>query len=92
MSSMWKSVIRDYPDEQDEWGTGFNPLFLEYAEALVREPWLVALQDIVAWTKVWTGIEEALMEEIRFRVNRELWESEDFPSDFERLRYYYGVA
>ncbi len=89
---MWKSVIRDYPEELDESGTEVNPLFFEWVEALVREPWLVALQDLVAWTKIWTGTEEELMEEIRFRVNREVCESEDFPSDFPEFREYYRIA
>lgn len=87
---MWKSVIRDYPEEEDEWG--INPLFLEWVEALMREPWLVALQDLVRWTKIWTGTEEGLMEEIRSRVNQEVWESEDFPSDFPQFREFYRIA
>jgi len=88
---MWKSVIRDYPEEEDEWGN-LNPLFLEWIEALTSEPWLVALQDLVRWTRIWTGTEAELMEEIRSRVNREAWESEDFPSDFPEFREFYMIA
>lgn len=88
---MWKSVIRDYPEEQDEWGN-LNPLYLEWVEALISEPWLVALQDLVRWTRIWTGTEEGLMEEIRSRVNQEVWESEDFPSDFPEFREFYRIA
>lgn len=89
---MWKSVIRDYPEELDESGTEVNPLFFEWVEALVGEPWLSALQDLVAWTKIWTGTEEDLMEEIRSRVHQEVWESEDFPSDFPEFRNFYKIA
>ena len=88
---MWKSVIRDYPEEQDEWGN-LNPLFLEWVEALTSEPWLVALQDLVRWTRIWTGTEQELMEEIKSRVNREVWESEDFPSDFPQFKEFYMIA
>jgi hypothetical protein len=48
---MWKSVIRDYPEELDEWGNS-NPLFLEWIEALISEPWLTALQDLVERTRI----------------------------------------
>lgn len=89
--SMWKSVIRDYPEEYDDRGN-INPLFVEWAEALTAEPWLLALQDIVRWRGIWTGTEEGLTEELRFRVNREVREAEDFPSDFPKLRHYFGVA
>ena len=89
---MWKSVIRDYPEELDEWNNIINPLFLEWIEALISEPWLAALQDLVGRTRIWTGTEEQLMEEIRFRVNREVWESDDFPSDFPEFREYYRIA
>jgi hypothetical protein len=89
---MWKSVIRDYPEEQDEWGN-INPQFVEWVETFMMEPWMVALQDLVSkWPKIWTGTEKQLMEELRFRVNREVWESEDFPSDFDKLRHYYRIA
>jgi hypothetical protein len=88
---MWKSVIGEDHEEQDESGTGFNLLFLEWVEALKGEPWSVALQDLVKWTKIWTGTEEELMKEVRLRVNREVWEAEDFPSDFRKLMHYYEV-
>jgi hypothetical protein len=88
---MWKSVIRDYPEDQDEQGN-FNPMFGEWVETLVEEPWLVAMRDLVKWSGTWTGTEEELMEEIRLRVNREVWESEDFPSGFPKLRKYFQIA
>lgn len=55
----------------------------------MNEPWFVALQDLVKWTGTWTGSEEELMRELRLRVNREVWESEDFPSDPPKLMKYY---
>ncbi len=81
---MWKSVIWDEPEEQDEQGNA-NPLYEEWFEEVLREPWFVALQDLVKWTGAWVGTEEQLMEEIRLRVDREVWEFEDFPSDFRKL-------
>ena len=89
---MWKSVIKNYPEGLEEWDDVSNAVFLEWVEALMREPWLVALQDLVRWTRIWTGTEQELMEEIRSRVNREVWESEDFPSDFPEFREFYRIA
>jgi len=87
---MWKSMIRDYPEEQDEQGNT-NPLHDEWVETLLEEPWFVALQDLVKWTGTWAGSEEELMKEIKLRVNREVWESEDFPADPKKLMEYYGI-
>jgi hypothetical protein len=88
---MWKSVIKNYPEGLEEWDAR-DPLFLEWVEALTREPWLAALQDLVRWTRIWTGTEEELMEEIRFRVHQEVWDAEDFPSDFSEFRDFYRIA
>ena len=85
---MWKSVIWDRPDEEDEQGAP-NPRFDEWVEAVMNEPWFVALRDLVRWTGTWTGTEEELMKELRLRVNGEVWESEDFPSAPQELMEYY---
>jgi len=88
--SIWKSVIRDYPEEQDEQGNT-NPLYDEWVEAILEEPWFVALQELVKWSGAWAGTEEELMREIRLRVDREVWESDDFPADPKKLMEYYGI-
>ncbi len=87
---MWKSVIWDEPEEQDEQGNA-NPLYNEWVEEVLSEPWFVALRDLVKWTGTWTGAEEKLMKEIKLRVNREVWESEDFPSEPQKLMEYYEI-
>src|SRR5215204_5760970 len=88
--SMWKSVIRDFPEEQDEQGNA-NLLYNEWVEALREEPWFVALRDLVKWSGTWVGTEEELMGELRLRVDREVWESEDFPSEPQKLMKYYEI-
>jgi len=85
---MWKSVIRDYLEEQDEQGNTI-PLYNEWVEELLREPWFVALRDLVRWPGIWTGTEEQLMQEIRLRIDRDVWESEDLPSEPQKLMEYH---
>jgi hypothetical protein len=43
---MWRRAIRDYPEEQDQQGNA-SPLFDEWVDALMEEPWLVAFSDFV---------------------------------------------
>ena len=87
---MWKSVIWDRPAEENEQGD-INPRFDEWVEAVMNEPWFTALQNLVKWTGTWIGTEEELMQELRLRVNREVWESEDFPSEMCKLMKYYLI-
>ena len=87
---MWKSIIRDYPDEQVEWQKT-NPLYEEWLQAVMEEPWFLALRDLVKLTGTWIGSEAELMGEINIRVNREVYESEDFPSVPQKLMVYYEI-
>lgn len=87
---MWKSVIWELPAEGDAQGA-INPRYYEWVEEVMNEPWFVALRDLVKWTGTWTGSEEELMQELRLRVNSEVWESEDFPSEMCKLMRYYLV-
>jgi hypothetical protein len=93
---MWKSVVRDHLDML-EGSQNPNPLKEEDYDVwiygiILQEPWLVALFDLVKWAGTWTGTEEQLMEEVKLRVNREVWESEDFPSEYSKLMEYFDVA
>ena len=87
---MWKSEIRNSPPSELEWGVP-NPAYDEWVDAIAEEPWFVALRDLVKWGGVWTGTEEELVAEVRLRVDREVGESEDFPSDFGTLMDYHHI-
>lgn len=87
---MWKSVIREIPDEQDE-QYNTNPLHEKWVDELEQEPWFVALRDVAEPTGIWVGTEEELVEEVRRRVSRAVRESEDFPADYKMLDRYFGI-
>ena len=87
---MWKSLINDIPDPQDEEGNT-NPQWLRWLDTVTQEPWFVALWDLLRWSGTWTGTEEELVEEVSLRVSREVRESEDFPSTWEKFSEYYGT-
>lgn len=87
---MWKSEIRNPPPSQLEEFVG-NPAYDKWVDAVMEEPWFVALRDLVRWGGVWTGTGEELVEQVRLRVGREVRESEDFLSDLETLMEYYDM-
>jgi hypothetical protein len=69
------------PEEKEAWD-----------REVAREPWFVALQDLVKWAGVWTGTEGELIEELRMRASREALESGYFPSDLDTLMAYQTIA
>ena len=87
---MWKSEIRNSPPSELEREVP-NPAYDEWVDAMMEEPWFVALRDLVKWTGTWVGTEEELVAEVRLRVDREVRESEDFPSDFGTLMDYHHI-
>jgi hypothetical protein len=87
---MWKSVIHEIPDEQDE-QDNTNPLYEKWVDELEGEPWFVALRDVAEPAGTWVGTEDELVEEVRRRVHRAVRESEDFPSDYKMLDRYFLI-
>jgi hypothetical protein len=81
----WKSLINTGPDYEEEG-------YVEWLEQVMQEPWVLALEDLVKWEGVWAGTEEQLIQELRRRVGKEIKESEDFPSTFERVLEYQDYA
>ena len=89
----WRSAINEMPDLQ--YIETFEPDSTEYEEWLEKvtaEPWFLALEAMVKWTRAWVGTEEQLFEELEMRAGREVFASPDFPSDFERLTLYAQIA
>ena len=87
---MWKSMIYESPEPEIEWHK-LNPQWLRWLDTVTEEPWFVALEDLVKWSGTWTGTEEELVEEVSLRVSREVRESEDFPSTYEKFSEYYDI-
>jgi hypothetical protein len=62
----WRSAIDEMPDLQ--YIRAFEPgstAYAEWLEKVMDEPWVRALEDMVKWTGVWVGTEEAFFEELR---------------------------
>ncbi len=91
--AQWRSEIHGGPDPEELWVT--DPGSKAYDEWLARvmdEPWFRALEGMVAWTDIWVGTEEELIEEMRMRAGKAAGNSPDFPASFGRLKLYVDLA
>jgi hypothetical protein len=87
----WRSGINEMPEcdaDHPDYPAGYD----KWLQKVMDEPWVHALEDMVKWTGVWVGTEEAFFRELRMRVGREVASSPDFPSSAERLKLYQSIA
>ncbi len=89
--TMWRSAINELP-ECDEDHPLYPKGYDEWLEKVTAEPWFRALEDMVRWTGVWVGTEEAFFAELRMRVGEDVFSSPDFPDSVERLDGYIEAA
>jgi hypothetical protein len=82
---MWKSAINSGPNPDEEG-------YAEWLDEVMQEPWVLALEELVKWSGVWTGTGEQLIRELKARVGKEVRESKDFPSSLEQLFRYMDCA
>ena len=91
----WRSAINDYPNFDDGQYVDedqYYDQYYEWLEKVMSEPWVVALEQLIRWTKVWVGTEEDLLGELQLRVGKEVSASPDFPSNYEQLDEYIRIA
>jgi hypothetical protein len=81
----WRSKFNTDPPDDEE---GYT----KWLDAVMGEPWVTALFDLVRWDGVWVGTEEQLIKELKMRVGKVVRESEDFPTTFQQLMDYQGFA
>jgi hypothetical protein len=88
----WRSLINDFPDEENWEGDPLPMNYLEWLGKVMQEPWVEALWSLVQWSGVWVGTEAELIRELKMRVDKEVSTSPDFPSSLERLMAYQDYA
>ena len=89
----WRSEIEDGPDREELWATDpGSGAYEEWLGRVMDEPWVRAVEGMVAWTGVWVGTEEELIGEMRMRAGKAAGDSPDFPSSLRRLKRYVNLA
>jgi hypothetical protein len=92
---MWTSELRNCPDLDYAMYRRGTPTaeFDAWVDRIAREPWFVALRELVEHSgRWWVGTPEELIEQLKRRAGEEVSKSPDFPSDLDRLKDYAWIA